>query len=101
MINATRFFAWLTSASCILVLSFQPMTAKEPPTGSASTSTAAQLPAPRVPRFSIDYLDTSVQPGADFYKYADGNWVRNNPVPPDKSRWGAFMELQERNWFLI
>jgi putative endopeptidase len=43
----------------------------------------------------------SVQPGSDFYEYADGDWVRHNPVPLDKSRWGGFMELQERNWFLI
>ncbi len=57
--------------------------------------------APIVPRFSVDYMDRSVPPGVDFYRYADGTWVKNNPVPPDKSRWGAFIELQERNWFLI
>src|SRR5262249_24748621 len=39
--------------------------------------------------------------GTDFYHYADGNWVKNNPVPADKSRWGGFAELQERNWFLV
>jgi putative endopeptidase len=56
---------------------------------------------PKVPRFSVEYLDKSVKPSADFYRYADGTWLKNNPVPEDKSRWGAFMELQERNWFLI
>jgi putative endopeptidase len=61
---------------------------------------AAEAP-PRVPRFSIDYMDKSVDPGADFFHYAAGNWIKANPVPADKSRWGAFMELQERNWFLI
>ena len=64
-------------------------------------SAPTTLLAPRVPRFSTNYMDLSVQPGADFYSYADGNWVKNNPVPPDKSRWGGFAELQERNWFLI
>ena len=57
--------------------------------------------APRIPRFSTNYMDLSVKPGKDFYEYADGTWAKNNPVPPDKSRWGGFMELQERNWFLI
>jgi putative endopeptidase len=61
---------------------------------------AAEAP-PRVPRFSIDYMDKSVDPGTDFFHYAAGNWIKTNPVPEDKSRWGAFMELQERNWFLI
>ncbi len=62
---------------------------------------SAAIGAPRVPRFSTNYMDLSVQPGADFYKYADGSWVKSNPVPSDKSRWGGFAELQERNWFLI
>jgi putative endopeptidase len=56
---------------------------------------------PRIPRFSIDYMDKSVAPGDDFYHYADGSWIKNNPVPPDKSRWASFTELQERNWYLI
>jgi putative endopeptidase len=54
-----------------------------------------------VPRFSTDYMDRSIRPGDDFYRYADGKWIKQNPVPADKSRWGAFMELQERNWFVI
>ena len=64
-------------------------------------SGVAAAEAPRVPRFSIDYMDRSFEPGQDFYRFADGGWVKSNPVPPDKSRWGAFMELQERNWSLI
>src|SRR5438128_409850 len=58
-------------------------------------------PEPKVPRFSIEYMDRTVEPGADFYKFAAGNWVRNNPVPADKSRWGSFTELAERNSYLI
>jgi putative endopeptidase len=56
---------------------------------------------PKVPRFSIEYMDKSVDPGADFYEYACGTWVKDNPVPADKSRWGGFGQLQERNWYLI
>ena len=64
-------------------------------------SAAAAEPGPRVPGFSAAYLDRSVPPGDDFYRYANGEWLKQNPVPADKSRWGAFIELQERNWFLI
>jgi putative endopeptidase len=56
---------------------------------------------PPVPRFSIGYMDQSVDPGKDFFHYADGTWVKNNPVPADKSRWASFSELAERNWYLI
>ena len=57
--------------------------------------------APKVPAFSVDYMDRSIAADVDFYHYAAGQWLKNNPVPPDKSRWSAFSELAERNWYLI
>jgi putative endopeptidase len=66
---------------------------------AAVASSAAE--APKIPRFSIDYMDKTVEPSADFYHYADGTWLKQNPVPADKSRWASFAELQERNWYLI
>ena len=41
--------------------------------------------------------DLSVKPGDDFYRYADGHWLDTRDIPPDRSRWGAFDELQERS----
>ncbi len=67
---------------------------------AAAAPSVAEEP-PKIPRFSIDYLDKSVDPGVDFFHYATGNWIKNNPVPADKSRWGGFLELQQRNWFLL
>src|ERR1019366_2228097 len=64
------------------------------------TTNPAATP-PRVPAFSVDYMDRSVNPGTDFYHFADGQWLKNNPVPADKSRWASFSELAERNWYLI
>src|SRR2546428_9670783 len=62
---------------------------------------AADESIPRVPRFSIEYMDSSVSPDRDFFRYACGSWVKNNPVPADKSRWAAFEEGRERNWHLL
>jgi len=42
-------------------------------------------------------MDTSVKPGDDFYLYANGGWIKKNPVPPEFSRWASFTELAERN----
>ena len=69
----------------------------------AADDTSSNLPGqpPPVPAFSVSYLDRSVNPGTNFYLFADGAWLKNNPVPADKARWAAFTELAERNWYLI
>lgn len=37
----------------------------------------------------------SVKPGEDFFKYVNQKWMLENPIPPEKSRWGAFDEVRE------
>src|SRR6267154_1746686 len=96
-----KFIRGFTCLSVCLALFHSQASAAESPRDSKPPGTSLDAQMPRVPRFSIEYMDKSVEPGADFYHYADGNWLKNNPVPPDKSRWGGFAELQERNWFLI
>ena len=47
------------------------------------------------------YFNKNVQPGADFFQYAVGGWMANNPVPPTESRWGSFNEVNERNKVIL
>src|SRR5690242_15754731 len=42
-------------------------------------------------------MDLSVKPGDNFYLYANGNWLKNHPVPASKTRWGSFDELREES----
>ncbi len=63
----------------------------------ATVLSLAAADLPPVPRFSPGYMDTTVDPRADFARYAWGNWSKDNPIPADKSRWGSFAQLEEYN----
>jgi putative endopeptidase len=64
----------------------------------AATDSAAEPP---VPRFSIANMDPTVDPRVDFARYAAGNWYKTTEIPADKSSWGSFNQLDERNRYLI
>ena len=51
----------------------------------------------KYPPFDIQNMDTTVKPGDDFFTYANGNWLKNNPIPADKNSRSAFDELFEKN----
>jgi putative endopeptidase len=63
-----------------------------------ATSAAAQTAVP-IQTTPLDpaNLDRSVSACTDFYQFANGGWVKRNPVPAAYSRWGSFDQLQENN----
>ncbi len=42
-------------------------------------------------------MDTGIRPGNDFYLYANGAWLKRNPIPADQTEWGGFVLLAENN----
>lgn len=53
--------------------------------------------APVKPVFSADDMNLEVNPGENFYQYANGGWIKQNPLPDDKSRFGSFDKLAEES----
>ncbi len=45
----------------------------------------------------VKNLDTNVAPGADFYEYACGGWMKAHPLKPEHARYGSFDELRENS----
>ena len=69
---------------------------------SPGPETDAPAPPPVVRSFDAAALDKTADPCTDFYQYACGNWIKNNPVPADQTRWErSFAILYERNRYLL
>lgn len=47
--------------------------------------------------FDTAGMDTTVQPGDNFFMYANGTWVKNSVIPDDQSGWGSFYTLYDEN----
>src|SRR5215467_15923009 len=47
--------------------------------------------------FLADNLDTTVSPAEDFFQYANGGWLKRNPIPNDQAAWGIGNLVNEEN----
>ena len=42
-------------------------------------------------------IDSTVKPGSDFFDYANGGWIKKNPIPGEQSSWGIGNLVIEEN----
>ncbi|MCZ8229146.1 M13 family metallopeptidase [Flavobacterium sp.] len=48
------------------------------------------------PGINIQYMDKTIKPSDDFFRYVNGTWLNTTEIPGDKTRWGSFDELRQR-----
>ncbi len=55
------------------------------------------IAATPAPSFDMKDLDAKISPCADFNGFVNAKWVAANPIPSDRTRWGAFDQLREHS----
>ncbi len=60
---------------------------------SATLSNAQKKSEPGI---NVNFMDQTIKPSDDFFKFVNGTWLKNTEIPGDRIRWGSFDELRKK-----
>jgi putative endopeptidase len=65
-----------------------------------TAATPAPVPAPPADaeNYLSQFVDPSVSPRDDFFQYAVGKWLRDNPIPASERSWGIFNVVPQETY---
>jgi putative endopeptidase len=76
------------------------LAATAPATASAAVASGAGT-VPADDGLYLGWMDRAVAPSADFFRFANGGWLKAHPIPPDRSYWGVDTVLEQENQSFI
>jgi putative endopeptidase len=91
-VNAANPITLALAISLALSACSKPAEDARPARPAASAPAAA---APAAPSFDVSELDQDIDACGDFNGFVNGKWVKANPIPEDRTSWGAFNKLAE------
>ena len=94
-IRSLKPLAIATGIAIALAACSQKSATPEAGTETAATPPATVAEAPKHVAFDTSEIDPAVNACADFNGFVNGKWIAANPIPADKTRWGAFDQLRE------
>ncbi|WP_016988361.1 M13 family metallopeptidase [Flavobacterium sp. ACAM 123] len=61
-----------------------------------TVSQAQTVSTVKEPGINVNYMDKTVKPSNNFFRYVNGTWLDNTEIPSDRTRWGSFDELRQK-----
>lgn len=83
----------LTSVICSSILLMTGCNTQDDSSNQAQVASPQQKLLSGIEKANID---TSVRPQDNFYKYVNGNWLKNHSIPNDKTAIGSFYDLRDK-----
>ncbi len=68
-----------------------------PPAAPEKSGDKPLTELPYTPSLDLQSLDRTAEPCVDFYQFSCGNWMVNNPIPPDQASWSVYGKLADEN----
>ncbi|HWZ78418.1 MAG TPA: M13 family metallopeptidase [Candidatus Sulfotelmatobacter sp.] len=62
---------------------------------SAHCASGQNASIPEVHGIAVDNIERSVRPGDDFYRFANGNWIKRVEIPPDRAVMNVWTKLDD------